>query len=84
MQRALGIVVVGHRRPEHRHDGVADELLHEALVPLDGLRHLAKQIALECAHVLGVGLLTERREAGEIGEEHGHQAAVAVEGGGGG
>jgi hypothetical protein len=26
--RPLGVVLVGDRRPEHGHDGVADELLH--------------------------------------------------------
>ena len=77
-QTALGIVLVRAWGAEDRHDRVAHELLDEALVALDRPGHLAEQIALDGAHVLGVESFAERGEPGQVREEHGDRAAVAL------
>ena len=77
-QPALGIVLVRARGAEDRHDRVTHEFLDEALVALDRPGHLAEQIALDGAHVLGVELFAERGEPGQVCEEHGDRAAVAL------
>ena len=82
-QAALGIVLVRARGAEDRHDRVTHELLDEALVALDRRGHLAEEIALDGAHVLGVESFAERGEPGQVREEHGDRAAVALGRGGG-
>ena len=81
-QAALGIVLVRDRGAKHGHDRVAHELLDETLVALDRRRHLAEEVGLDRAHVLGVEPFAERGEADQIREEHGDRAAVAVGRGG--
>ena len=78
VERALRIVLVGDRRAEHRHDGIAHELLHEAVVARDRLGEGLEQRVLERAHLLGVEPLGQRGETGDIGEEHGHLPPVGV------
>ena len=72
----LGVVLVRGGRAPHRHDRVADELLDRAAVARD---HVARDgaVALEgVAHLLGVALLGERREADEVGEQDGDEAPL--------
>ena len=58
------------------HDGVADELLDRAAVAADHVRGKLEVARQRVAHVLGVALLGERREADEVGEEDGHQPTL--------
>ena len=81
-QAALGIVLVRARGAEDRHDRVAHELLDEALVAFDRRGHLAEEVGLDRAHVLGIESFAERGEPGQVREEHGDRAAVAVGRGG--
>ncbi len=81
-QAALGIVLVRGGSAEDGHHRVADELLDEPLVLLDRRGHLAEQVGLDPAHVLGVESLAQRGEAGQVREEHGDRAPVAVGRGG--
>ena len=37
-----GVVLVGERRAEERHDSVAHDLVHGALVAVDGFHHVFK------------------------------------------
>ena len=46
--RALGVVFVRQRRPEHPHHGVTDELLHRSAEALDLVPH-ARVVAAEAA-----------------------------------
>ena len=78
--RPLRVVLVGHRRAEHRHDRVAHELLHEAVIARDRLGQRVEERGLEGAHHLGVEPLGQRGEAGQIGEEDGDLAAVGLAG----
>ena len=77
-QAALGIVLVRAGGAEDGHDGVAHELFDEAFVALDRRRHLAEEVGLDRAHILGIESFAERGESGQVREEHGDRAAVAV------
>ena len=76
VERPLRIVLVGDRRAEDRQDGIAHELLHEAVVARDRLGERLEQRILERAHLLGIEPLGQRGEAGDVGEEDGHLPAV--------
>ena len=74
--RSFGIVAVGYRRAEHRHDGVADELLEDPAVPLD-LRLCSCEIGLEALpDVLRIGLVRASGEAHEVDEQHGDELSL--------
>ena len=77
--RPLGVVLVGHRGPEHRHQRIADDLVDRAAEPLDDLTHLAHAAVDHGPHLLRVGALRERREARQIGEHDGHPAPLAFD-----
>ncbi|HVS62198.1 MAG TPA: hypothetical protein VMT85_01720 [Thermoanaerobaculia bacterium] len=74
--RPLRVVLLGDRRAPDRHDGVADELLDAPAVALDDLAGGLEIMGQQVAHVLGVPLLRQRREADEVGEEHADQASL--------
>lgn len=73
--RTLGIVLVGDRCTPHSHHRVADELVNDTA---EGLDHVAGSIEIpgeEVANLLRVTRLGEWSEPGEVGKEHGDQAA---------
>jgi hypothetical protein len=74
--RALGVVVARRRSSEHRHRCVADELLQQPAVPVDRLPNRLEVRVLDDGHVLGVEPLGQGREADEVGEEDGDDAAL--------
>ena len=80
-QRALGVVLVGLRRAEERHDLVADELVHGPAVVLDDGHEEVEALIHDAADPLGVQRFRERREAREVGEHHADELALAFEGG---
>jgi len=57
-----GSSLVRARGTEDGHDRIAHELLDETLVVVDRLGHLAEEIALDRAHVLGIERFAERGE----------------------
>ena len=73
--RALRVVVVRLRDPEHGQDRVAYELLGRPAVSLDLAVDELEELALELAELLGIEPLGERRRAGEVGKEDGDDAA---------
>ena len=77
-QGARGVVLVRDRCAEHRHHGVADELLDEAVEARDRLSEALEQRVLERAHVLGVEPFGDRRKAREIGEHDRHLATIGL------
>ena len=70
--RSLGVVLVRHRRPEHRHHRIPDELLHRPTVPLQHPPHLLVVRPQPRPHVLGIRLLRRSREADQVAEQHRH------------
>ena len=70
MQRPLRVVLVCGRGAEHRHDGVADELVQGAAEPLD-LGPQAQVVgAQHRADVLGVGAVRAGGEPDQVAEQH--------------
>ena len=76
---ADGVVLVGQRRAEERHDPVAHDLVHGALVPVDGLQHALEDRVEQVPRVLGITVGQELHRALEVGEEDGHLLALALE-----
>ena len=72
---ALGIVAVGDRRPEDRHDRVADELLEHAAVVLDPLLRLRVIELQGLANILGVGAFGSGSKADQVDEQNGDELA---------
>jgi hypothetical protein len=72
------VVLVQGRDPEDGHDGVADELLHRAAVPLDGRTGRLEVARHDAAQGLGIELLAECRRADDVREQHGHRLADLV------
>jgi hypothetical protein len=73
-----GVVVVGDRRPEQRHHGVADELVDRAASPDDLLDEPPEAGRRDVADLLRVEALGERGEADDVGEEDGDGATLLV------
>ena len=69
------IVLVRLRDAEHRHHGVADELLDGAAVSLDDRLHLLEVACEQRPQRLGIGLLSQLGRAAEVAEQDGHRLA---------
>jgi hypothetical protein len=76
---ADGMILVRHRCAEQRHDPIAHDLIHRALVAVDGFHHELEHRIEELARVLGITVAQELHRALEIGEEHGDLLALALE-----
>ena len=73
-ERALGVVLVGDRRPEHAEHDVAGELVHGAAEALDLLLEPGVERSQDGADVLGIGTVEPRREPRDVGEQHRDEA----------
>src|SRR5262249_49431631 len=76
--RTLGIVRMGHGRPEYRHGAVADMLVDGAAMALDLAIHRLEEVAEQLVDVLGVELGGELGEAGEVGKQNSDLAELAL------
>ena len=74
--RALGVVLVGHRRAEERHHVVADVLVDRAAEALHLLAQPPQRAVHQRLDRLGVHALGHGGVAGQVGEQHGHLAAL--------
>ena len=79
-----GVVLVGQRRAEERHDPVAHDLVDRALVAVDGVHHPLEDGVEQLARFLGVAVGQELHGALEVGEQDGDLLPLALEGGLGG
>ena len=78
--RAERVVLVDRRESEHRHHGVADELLRTPSERLQLLGRGVEERAQDLAGALGVETLPETGGIDEVGEEHGdHLAFLGAE-----
>ena len=78
---AGGMVFMGHRRAEQRHDAVTHDLIDRARVAVDGLHHALEHGIENQARFLGVALGHQLHGALEIGEHHSDLLALTLEGG---
>jgi hypothetical protein len=72
----LGVVFVRRGRTPDGHDGVADELLDGSPVATDHVPREVEIASQELTSVLGIASLGECREADEVGEQDGDEAAL--------
>jgi hypothetical protein len=77
--RPHGVILVGERRAEQRHDPVAHDLIHRTLVTVDGLHHPFEHRVEQLASLLGVAVGDEFSRAIHIGEEDRHLLALSLE-----
>jgi hypothetical protein len=75
----LGMLFVRDRGAEERHDAVAEELVHRALVAVDLVQHQLERLVHQHVGVLGVELRGQRREARDVGEQDRHLLALSLE-----
>ena len=80
MERACGVIIVGLGCTVDGHHGIPDVLLDGATVTLDLCGHGAEVGALDLADLLGIGLFGPGREADEVDEQHGDEAAFFGDG----
>jgi len=76
---AHGVILVGQRRAEQRHDAVAHDLVHRALVAVDGLHHVLEDRIENLARLLRIAVGEQLHRALEVGEQHGHLLPLALE-----
>src|SRR5207244_889018 len=77
--RAHRVILVGDRRAEERHDPVAHDLVDRALVAVDRLHHPLEDGVEDPARLFRIAVGEELHRALDVGEEHGHQLALALE-----
>ena len=77
--RAHRVVLVGEGRAEQRHDPVAHDLVHRALVVVDGVHHPLEDRVQQRPRLLGIPVGQELQRAPEVGEEHRDLLALAFE-----
>ena len=82
--RPDGVVLVGERRAEQRHDPVAHDLVHRALVAMDRVHHVLEHRIEELARVLGIAVGQQFHRALQVREQHGDLLALTFQGGLGG
>jgi len=80
MDRTLGVVLMGDRGPEERHDPIPKELIHRPLVAVDLGQHHLEGPAHEAMDVFRVEALGEGGEPGDVHEEHRDLLALPFEG----
>jgi hypothetical protein len=78
---AHGVVLVGERRAEEAHDAVTHHLVHGALVVMDRFHHPLQNGIEELARFLWVTVGEQLHGPLEVGEEHRHLLALALQGG---
>ena len=84
VHRSLRVILVGDGRAEQRHDPVAEELVHGALVPVHLGQHQLEGAGHEGVDLLGIEARGDRGEAGDVHEEHRDLLALALQRGPGG
>jgi hypothetical protein len=75
---ALRVVAVRDRRAEHRHDAVADVLVHAAAVLLHDPVGAPEEAVEQRVRLLRPEFAAQRREACQVGEEDGHLPPLAL------
>jgi hypothetical protein len=77
---ALGVILMGNRCAEERHDAVARVLVHRALEAVDAVRENLEEAVQDAVPCFGIDLLGEIQRSLHVGEEDGHLLALAFQG----
>jgi len=81
-RRPHGMVFGGDRRAEQRHDPVAHDLAHRAAILVDGLAHVLQHRVEQRACFLRIATGDDVHRTLEVGEQHRHELALALDRGG--
>jgi hypothetical protein len=76
---AYGMIFVGERRTEKRHDAVAHDLVDGALVVMHRLHHALEHRIEQLTRLLRVALDKKLHRALHVCEEHRHLLALAFD-----
>ena len=76
---AQGVVLVGERRAEQRHDAVPEDLVHRPFVAVHRLHHDVQRRVEQGARLFRVAPVQELERSPDIGEQHGHVLALALQ-----
>jgi len=79
VHRSLRVILVSDGRAEQRHDPVAEELVHGALVPMHLGQHQLEGAGHEGVDFLGIEARGDGSEAGHVHEEHRDLLALALD-----
>ena len=74
------MILMGDRRAEERHDPVAHNPVHGALVAVDRLDHAFEHRVEELLRILGVAVSKQLHRTLDVGEQHGDLLALTLEG----
>ena len=74
------VILVRDGRAEQGHDPVAHDLVHRALVAVHGLHHGLEHGVEESADLLGIAIGQQLERPLDVGEQHRHLLALALEG----
>jgi hypothetical protein len=80
VQRPLGVVLVTDRRAEERQERIAREFLDVALVATDDVREGRDERIDHLEQLLGIELVREGREAGDVREQRRDQPSLLGDG----
>ena len=78
------MILMGQGRPEQRHDAIAHDLVHRALVAVHGLHHALQHRVEELPGLLRIAVGQQLHRAFEVGKQHGDLLALAFQGTAGG
>ena len=81
---ACGVVFVGQRRPEQRHDAITEHLVHRTLIAVHGLHHGVQGRVQDGPGLFRVEVADQLRRALEVGKQHRDLLALAFQGAFGG
>jgi hypothetical protein len=79
VQRALRMILVGHRGAEQREDAITGRLSHIAFVTMHRVHHQLKRGIHDRARLFGIEVLDQLHRALDVGEQRGDRLALAVE-----
>jgi len=76
---AQAVILVGEGRAEQGHDAVAHDLVHGAVVAVHGVDHARQHGIEQPACLLRIAIGQQLHRSFEIGEEHRHLLALALQ-----
>ena len=76
---AHGVILVGHGRPKQRHDAIAHDLVHRALVAMHRDHQMLQDRVEELPSFLGVAVGDQLQGALEVGKQHRDLFALACQ-----
>jgi hypothetical protein len=78
--RPHGMIFMCDRRAEEGHNPIPHDLIHRALVAVHRHHHALQHRVEELARLLGVAVCQQLHRGLQVGEEHGHLLALALQG----